>query len=236
MSPPKVLFVLTSHSQLGDTGKPTGWYLPEFSHPYDVLAPHTQITIASPAGGEAPLDPASIDKTDKSSAAFLEHKETLWKQTEKLSSFVGRAKEFDAIFYVGGHGPMFDLAGDETSHKVIREFYEAGRIVAAVCHGPAALVNAKLSDGSYLIANSPVTGFSNDEEDTVGLTSAMPFRLETELNKNSGGHFQKAKEAWSENVMVAKGGRLITGQNPASAKAVGEAIYEAIFGDLVSKT
>ena len=131
---------------------------------------------------------------------------------------------------------MFDLAGDETSHKIIREFYEAGRIVAAVCHGPAALVNAKLSDGSYLIGNSPVTGFSNDEEDTTGLTSAMPFRLETELNKNSGGHFQKAKEAWGEHVVIAKGGRLITGQNPASAKAVGEAIYEAIFGELVSKT
>ncbi|MCJ1391290.1 hypothetical protein MMC18_004153 [Xylographa bjoerkii] len=235
MSQPKVLFVLTSHSKLGDTGKPTGWYLPEFAHPYDVLAPHTHITIASPAGGEAPLDPSSIDKSDKSSTAFLENKEALWKQTEKLSSFVGRAKEFDAIFYVGGHGPMFDLATDETSHKVIREFYEAGRIVAAVCHGPAALVNAKLSDGSYLIGDSPVTGFSNDEEDAVGLTSAMPFQLETELNKNSGGHFQKAKEAWAEKVVIAKGGRLITGQNPASAKAVGEAIYEAIFGELVSK-
>ncbi|MCJ1293374.1 hypothetical protein MMC34_004928 [Xylographa carneopallida] len=235
MSQPKVLFVLTSHNKLGDTGKPTGWYLPEFAHPYDVLAPHTHITIASPAGGEAPLDPSSIDKTDKSAAAFLEHKEALWKQTEKLASFVGRAKEFDAIFYVGGHGPMFDLAKDETSHKVIREFYEAGRIVAAVCHGPAALVNAKLSDGSYLIGGSPVTGFSNDEEEAVGLTSAMPFPLETELNKHSGGNFQKAKEAWGEKVVVGKGGRLITGQNPASAKAVGEAIYEAIFGDLVSK-
>ena len=130
---------------------------------------------------------------------------------------------------------MFDLAEDETSHKIIREFYEAGRIVAAVCHGPAALVNAKLSDGSYLIGNSAVTGFSNDEEDAVGMASAMPFHLETELDKNSGGHFQKAKEPWGEKVVIAKGGRLITGQNPASAKAVGEAIYEAIFGELVSK-
>ena len=160
---------------------------PEFAHPYDVLAPHTQITIASPAGGEAPLDPSSIDKSDKVSAEFLSNKETLWKHTEKLSSFIGRAKEFDAIFYVGGHGrkchllcfshhivssqiqlrtcslnhrlrmltrspiAMFDLATDETSHQLIREFYESGRVVAAVCHGPAALANAKLSDGSYLI-------------------------------------------------------------------------------------
>jgi len=130
---------------------------------------------------------------------------------------------------------MFDLATDSTSHQMIREFWEAGRIVSAVCHGPAALINAKLSDGSYLIANAPVTGFSNAEEDTVGLTSAMPFKLEDELNKNSGGKFEKASEQWGVKVVVAKDGRLITGQNPASAGAVGEAIYEAIFGDLKTK-
>ncbi|MCJ1473716.1 hypothetical protein MMC13_002367 [Lambiella insularis] len=236
MSQPKVLFVLTSHAKMGNTGKPTGWYLPEFAHPYEVLSPHAQITIASPAGGEAPLDPASIDKSDKVSAEFLEHKESLWKRTEKLSSFVGRAKEFDAVFYVGGHGPMWDLATNETSHQVIREFYESGRIVSAVCHGPAALVYAKLSDGSYLIGDSAVTGFSNDEEDAVGSTSAMPFKLEDELNKISNGHFQKAKDAFGEKVVIAKGGKLITGQNPASAKLVGEAIYEAISGGVISKS
>ena len=123
---------------------------------------------------------------------------------------------------------MFDLAMDETSHQLIREFYESGRVVAAVCHGPAALVNAKLSDGSYLINNAAVTGFSNDEEEAVGLTAVMPFLLETELNKNSGGHFQKASASWGEKVVVAKDGRLITGQNPASATGVGKAIYEAI--------
>ncbi|MCJ1412248.1 hypothetical protein MMC19_006341 [Ptychographa xylographoides] len=235
MSSPKVLFVLTSHAKLGNTGKPTGWYLPEFAHPYDVLAPHTHITVASPDGGGAPLDPSSVDKSDPVSAKFLEHQESLWKHTEKLSGFVGRAKEFDAVFYVGGHGPMFDLATDEISHQVIREFFEAGRIVAAVCHGPAALVNAKLSDGSYLIDQCAVTGFSNAEEEAVNLTSAMPFQLEDELNKNSGGHYQRATEAWGPKVVVAKGGRLITGQNPASAKPVGEAIYEAIFGELIAQ-
>ncbi|MCJ1301217.1 hypothetical protein MMC08_004016 [Hypocenomyce scalaris] len=230
MAQPKVLFVLTSHNKMGNTGKPTGWYLPEFAHPYDVLAPHTQITIASPAGGEAPLDPSSVEATkdDKASVDFLNSKQALWKNTEKLSNFVGRAKDFDAVFFVGGHGPMFDLATDETSHQIIREFYESGRIVSAVCHGPAALVNAKLSDGSYLIDGSAVTGFSNAEEDAVGLTSAMPFKLEDQLNKSSGGLFEKAAESWGEKVVVSKNGRLITGQNPASATAVGKAIYKAL--------
>lgn len=123
---------------------------------------------------------------------------------------------------------MFDLANNETSHQVIREFFEAGRVVAAVCHGPAALTNVKLSDGSYLINNSDVTGFSNDEEDTVGLSKAMPFMLEDELNKNSGGRFKKASAQWGLNVVIGKDGKLITGQNPASATAVGEAILNAI--------
>ena len=123
---------------------------------------------------------------------------------------------------------MFDLAHDETSHQVIREFWESGKVVAAVCHGPAALAYAKLSDGSYLIHGAPVTGFSNDEENTVGLSSAMPFMLEDALNENSGGHFQKADAAWGEKIVVAKDGRLITGQNPASAAGVGKAIHEAV--------
>ena len=130
---------------------------------------------------------------------------------------------------------MFDLATDQTSIKLVQEFYEAGRIVSAVCHGPAAFINVKLSDGSYLIANSPVTGFSNDEEDSVGLTPAMPFKLEDELNEKSGGKFQKADQPWGDKVVIARDGRLITGQNPASAAHIGQAVYEAIFGDLVSK-
>ncbi|MCJ1235358.1 hypothetical protein MMC14_003326 [Varicellaria rhodocarpa] len=232
MSQPKVLFVLTSHNQMGNAGKPTGWYLPEFAHPYQVLAPHAQIIVASPAGGEAPLDPSSVEmfKDDKASTDFLNTKEAIWKSTEKLSKFVGHAQDFDAIFYVGGHGPMFDLATDQNSLQIIREFYEAGRIVSAVCHGPAVLVNAKLSNGIYVIDGASVTGFSNTEEEAVGLTSAMPFSLEDELNKASGGKFVKADEDWGEKVVVANGGKLITGQNPASAAGVGKAIYAAIFG------
>jgi len=231
---PKVLFVLTSHDKMGNTGNPTGWYLPEFAHPYEVLAPHTEITIASPLGGAAPLDPSSVEafKSDAVSVKFLKDRESLWKNTEKLSSFLGMAGEFEAIFFVGGHGPMFDLATDETSHKLLNEFYTHNKIISAVCHGPAALTHVKLPSGGYLLDGQPVTGFSNTEEDAVGLSSAMPFSLEDKLNEATGGKFEKAKEDWSSHVVVARGGRLITGQNPASAGPLGEKVYEAIFGDL----
>ncbi|KAF4631586.1 hypothetical protein G7Y89_g6545 [Cudoniella acicularis] len=234
---PKVLFVLTSHDKLGDTGKPTGWYLPEFAHPYEVLAPHVQITIASPNGGAAPLDPSSVEATkeDPVCIKFLKNRNALWENTEKLESFLGRAKEFEAIFFVGGHGPMWDLATSETSHKLINEFYEHNKIISAVCHGPAALVQVKLPSGEYLLSGQSVTGFSNTEEDAVGLTSTVPFSLEDELNKASGGKYVKAKADWGERVVVARGGRLITGQNPASAGPLGQAIFDAIFGELTTK-
>jgi len=234
---PKVLFVLTSHDAMGDTGKKTGWYLPELSHPYDVLKDHVEITIASPKGGAAPLDPSSVEasKDDPISVKFLETQKSLWTKTEKLESFLGHAKEYEAIFFVGGHGPMWDLATDATSHKLINEFYENNKIVSAVCHGPAALAHVKLASGEYLLAGQPVTGFSNTEEDTVGLTSVMPFKLEDALNTASGGKYVKADADWAKRVVVGRGGRLITGQNPASAGGVGQAIYDGIFGDLTTK-
>jgi len=230
MSQPKVLIVLTSHKELGNTGKPTGWYLPEFAHPYNVLAPKAQITIASPAGGEAPLDPASVElfKADQVSVDFLNTKSALWKNTEKLSDFLGHAKDFDAIFYVGGHGPMFDLAVSKTSHDLIREFIGADKVISAVCHGPAAFAYVQTQAGKSILDGYPVTGFSNAEEDSVGLTSAMPFLLEDELKKASGGKYEKAAEPWGEKVVVTNGGKLITGQNPASAAGVGEAILKSV--------
>ncbi|OQV03994.1 hypothetical protein CLAIMM_08949 [Cladophialophora immunda] len=229
-SKPRVLLVLTSHGVLGASGKPTGWYLPEFAHPYHQLHKIADITVASPAGGEAPLDPGSVEswKQEEVSAQFLETQSHLWKNTEKLDSFLGKANDFAAIFYVGGHGPMFDLATDASSIQLIREFFEGGKVVAALCHGPASLVNVKLSDGSYLVADAEVTGFSNAEEDSVHLSQFMPFMLETELNRNSNGKYIKADKPWAEFVVVSKGGRLITGQNPASATATGNAIVEAI--------
>lgn len=234
---PKVLFVVTSHGKMGDTGKPTGWYLPEFAHPYEVLSSQCEIIVASPNGGEAPLDPSSVEafKEDAVSSKFLKHNEKLWKNTHKLSEFSGRAKEFEAIFFVGGHGPMWDLATDPISHKLIFEFYENNKIISAVCHGPAALVNVKVSTKQYLLEGQKVTGFSNTEEDAVGLSSVVPFKLEDALNAASGGHYVKANQDWGEKVVVSRGGRLITGQNPASATGVGQAIYDAIFGELTTR-
>lgn len=228
-SQPKVLFVLSSHDQMGNTGKPTGWYLPEFAHPYYKLEGHAEIVVASPRGGEAPLDPSSVEmfKEDGEAQKFLREKEPLWKDTRKLGDFVGQADGFDAIFYVGGHGPMFDLAVDPTSQQVIKEFYEAGKVVSAVCHGPAALVNVKLSDGSWLVAGQEVTGFTNVEEDQVQLSAAMPFMLETELAAR-GGKVVKA-EPWAAKVVKSgKDNKLITGQNPASAGPIGEAPLAAL--------
>ncbi|KAF7864059.1 hypothetical protein EAF04_007024 [Stromatinia cepivora] len=222
---PKVLFVLTSHDKMGNSGKPTGWYLPEFAHPYDILAPHTQITIASVLGGASPLDPASIEASkDDVSVNFLKTQESLWKNTAPLSDFVGKAAEFDAIFYVGGHGPMFDLAHNETSQKIISEFHSLNRVIAAVCHGPAALAYAKLPSGRYFLEDIPVTGFSNTEEENYGVVDVMPFELETALNETSNGKYEKAAENFAAKVVVARDGKVITGQNPASASGVGEAI------------
>ncbi|KAF2275214.1 class I glutamine amidotransferase-like protein [Westerdykella ornata] len=224
---PKILVVLTSHNKLGNLDKPTGWYLPELAHPYHILRNKADITVASPKGGEAPLDPASIEAAkDDVSVNFLKNDEQVWKNTQKLETFVGKAKDFDAIFYVGGHGPMFDLADNPTSQQLIREFWEAGKIVAAVCHAPAVLYNVKLSDGSLLVAGKEVTAFTNAEEEQMGLSKAVPFLPEDALQKASGGRFVKAAELWGEKVVVQ--GRLITGQNPASATGVGKAIAKAL--------
>ncbi|OJJ42613.1 hypothetical protein ASPZODRAFT_137221 [Penicilliopsis zonata CBS 506.65] len=189
------------------------------------------MVIASPAGGAAPLDASSVEAfaNDAVSASFLKEQESLWKQTVKLSAV--DEKDFDAIFYVGGHGPMFDLYSDETSLQLIRSFAEAKKPVAAVCHGPAVLLKATSTSGTPLIENATVTGFSNVEEEQAGLTAAMPYLLESELQRVSGGGYVKADAPWGEKVVVSRtslGGVLITGQNPASATGVGKAILEEI--------
>lgn len=226
---PKVLVVLTSYGKIAGTDKATGWYLPELAHPYDVLAPKTELIFASPAGGEAPLDQASVEafKSDDSSVEFHKTKSDLWKNTSKLSSFLGHASEFAAVFYPGGHGPMFDLATDKDSIALINEFVAAGKPVAAVCHGPAVFTNVVLPGGKHLLEGKEVTGFSNVEEDQSQMTSLMPFLLEDKI-KEVGGIYKKADEPWGVKVLTVDGGKLITGQNPASAKGVGEAIAKAI--------
>lgn len=228
-NPTKVLVVLTSHSQLGDTGKETGWYLSELAHPYDVFTREgLTLTLASPKGGKAPLDPASIDAAkDFSSQTFFRDQSHLWEKTERLSSFLGRAKDFAAVFYPGGHGPMFDLASDRTSQDLIAEFAREGKVVAAVCHGPGALVNV---DGGGFLKGKRVTGFSNAEEEAMGFEGAVPFSLEDRLKEAVGeeGAYEKAEEKWAAKVVVD--GKLITGQNPASANGVAEAIVQAVQG------
>ncbi|KAF2759902.1 DJ-1/PfpI family protein [Pseudovirgaria hyperparasitica] len=225
MAPKKVLVVLTSHDTIPSINKPTGWYLPEFAHPYDVLEPVAELTIASPKGGVAPLDPASVEMfKDDSSQSFFKNKKAVWENTTPLKSFLGKAGEYDALFYPGGHGPMFDLATSADSIALIQEFYKAGKPVAAVCHGPAVFANVDV-DGSPLVKGKEVTGFTNVEEDQVQLSKAMPFLLEDALVAK-GAKFVKADEPWGEKVVVD--GLVITGQNPASAKGVGEAIKKAI--------
>ncbi|KAI1412549.1 ThiJ/PfpI family protein [Hypoxylon sp. FL1857] len=229
---PKVLVVLTSCGEIpGPDGKAvreTGWYLPELAHPYEILSPKCELVIASPKGGVAPLDPNSLQpwiQDDSSSANFYNNKKALWENTAKISDFLGRADEFDAIFFPGGHGPMFDLATDKDSIALINEFWAKGKVTSAVCHGPAAFVNVKLPSGESLLKGRDVSAFTNAEEDAVGMSKYMPFKLEDKI-KEGGANFQKASEPWAPTVCVA--GKLITGQNPASAKGVGEAIAKAL--------
>lgn len=221
----KILLVVTSHSQLGETGKPTGYYLPEVAHPYAVLAKKGyEIDIASPKGGLAPLDKKSLNDKDAVSKAFYENPTTRKKleNTLKLSDI--DSSKYAAVLYAGGHGTMFDFRNNTAIEKINEQIYESGGIVAAVCHGPAALVSTKLRNGKYLVEGKNVAGFSNEEEEIAKLTEVMPFLLETELKK-IGGKYTKAP-AYKSHVVVD--GRLITGQNPASAEAVGLAIAEGL--------
>ena len=163
-------------------------------------------------------------KADESSQNFLKNHKSVWENTKPLKDFVGRSSEFDAIFYPGGHGPVYDLVNDKDSIQLIEEFYKAGKPVAAVCHGPIVFANVKIN-GEPLVKGREVTGFTNEEEDQVQLSSVLPYLLEDELKK-AGAKFVKAPEAWGEKLVVD--GQIITGQNPASAKVVGEAIAKAI--------
>ncbi|KAM3508707.1 hypothetical protein MY11210_006626 [Beauveria gryllotalpidicola] len=221
---PKILVVLTNADKIVKLDKPTGWYLPELAHPYDVLAPKAEIVLASPKGGVAPLDPRSVEafKNDESSKNFLEKK--LWENTAPLKDFIGRSSEFAALFYPGGHGPMYDLVDDKDSIALIEEFYKAGKPVSAVCHGPIVFANVKIN-GKPLVEGRSVTGFTNEEETQAGLAEAMPFLLEDRL-KAVGAKWTQADKPWGEKVVVD--GQIITGQNPASAHAIGIAISKAI--------
>ncbi len=223
MTSQKVLIVLTSHDTLGDTGKETGFYLPEVTHP---LHAFTQagltVDFVSPKGGKAPM--VGVDLEDPLNKAFLDDSEQVSRVENTLNPAQIDPAEYGAIFYAGGHGTMWDFADNLELAAIAAAIYEAGGVVGAVCHGPAALVNIKLSDGSYLVANKTVAAFTNEEEAAVGLTDIVPFLLEAKLIER-GANFTKVGNF---QVCVVECDRLVTGQNPASAAGVGEKMVELI--------
>ena len=226
----KILMVLTSHDQLGNTGKKTGFWLEEFAAPYYAFKDAgADVTLVSPLGGQPPLDPKSDEpgsqtdatrrfKADAATQAALA-------STGKLSDVSGDG--FDALFYPGGHGPLWDLAEDPVSIKLIESMAAAGKIVSAVCHAPGALRHVKAADGSPLVKGKKVTGFTNTEEDAAQLTDIVPFLVEDML-VNNGGQYSKGAD-WAPYVVVD--GKLITGQNPASSELAAQAVLRQLKGE-----
>ena len=223
----KILMVLTSHDRLGDTGKKTGFWLEEFAAPYYVFKDAgAEVTLASPLGGQPPLDPKSDDaasqtdftrrfKSDPAAQAALS-------RTLKLRD--AAASKFNAVFYPGGHGPLWDLAENAYSIALIEALLAAGKPVAAVCHAPGVLRHVRAGDGKPVVADKTVTGFTNTEEQAAGLTEVVPFLVEDMLRKN-GGKYTKAAD-WQPHVVVD--GLLITGQNPASSEPAAKALLELL--------
>jgi len=217
----KVLFVLTSHSDLGNTGKKTGFWVEEFAAPYYAMADKgVDITIASPKGGQPPIDPASEAPDAQTESTKRYYADSQLKEkvatTKKIADV--KSADFDAVFYPGGHGPMWDLYDDKNSIALIESFWAAGKPVAAVCHAPSALLNVKDENGDPLVKGKKVTGFTNTEEEGVQLTDVVPYLLEDEL-KAKGGLYSKGSD-WSSHVV--EDGMLITGQNPASSEEAAE--------------
>jgi putative intracellular protease/amidase len=223
----KILIVLTSHDQLGDTGKETGFWLEELAAPYYVLKQAgAELTLASPKGGQPPLDPKSADESAKTDDTRRfetdDDAKAQLANTVRLDSV--KIEDFDAVFYPGGHGPLWDLAEDPTSRSVIEQTIGAGKPVALVCHAPGVLRHVRAADGTPLVAGKKVTGFTNTEEAAVGLTDVVPFLVEDMLT-GAGGVYSKTDD-WG--VHVVRDGLLITGQNPASSAAAAEALVEAL--------
>lgn len=219
----KILMVLTSHDQLGDTGKKTGFWLEEFAAPYYCFKDAgADITLASPLGGQPPLDPKS-DEPGAQTAATERFRSDAAAQAALANTHVladMQASDYAAIFYPGGHGPLWDLAEDKHSIALIEAFYAAGKPVGAVCHAPAIFRHTKGTEGQFLVNGKRVTGFSNSEEAAVELTDIVPILVEDMLQVN-GGHYSKGAD-WASYVLVD--GKLVTGQNPASSEASAEAL------------
>ncbi|WP_420007729.1 type 1 glutamine amidotransferase domain-containing protein [Xanthomonas sacchari] len=225
----KILMVLTSHDRLGDTGHKTGFWLEEFAAPYYTFKDAgADLTLASPKGGQPPLDPKS-DAPDAQTEATHRFKDDPAAQqqlasTQTLASV--RMEDYDALFYPGGHGPLWDLAEDRDSIALIEAFARAGKPIGFVCHAPGVLRRVTAADGTPLVKGRRVTGFTNGEEAAVGLTDVVPFLVEDELQR-LGGQYSKVAD-WG--VHVVEDGRLVTGQNPASSEAAAEALLGLLRG------
>ena len=219
----KILFVVTSHDTKGDTGEKTGYYLGEVSHPWKVLTQAGyEIDFVSPKGGTPPVD--GFDLSDPVNKEFWEDAYYHQKISNSMKPAEVQPDLYKAVFYAGGHGAVWDLPNDPQIAKITTAVYEKGGIVAAVCHGPAGLVNIKLSNGEYLVKGKKVNGFTNEEEAAVKLTDVVPFLLEDKLIER-GGLYEKSAP-WQVHVTTDQ--RMITGQNPQSATAVGEALKKEL--------
>ena len=226
----KILMVLTSHEQLGNTGKKTGFWLEEFAAPYFLLKDvGAAITLASPQGGQPPLDPKSDLPENQTEFTKRFHADpaaqTALANTKKLTDV--SAHDFDAVFYPGGHGPMWDLPDNPISIALLEAFVQTDKPVGAVCHAPVALINVRGKSGDYLVKGKRVTGFTNSEEEAVGLTDVVPFLLEDRL-KERGGIYSKTAN-WAPYVQVD--GKLVTGQNPASSRPGAEALLKLLHAE-----
>ncbi|WP_180075439.1 type 1 glutamine amidotransferase domain-containing protein [Acinetobacter sp. YH12254] len=223
----KILIVLTSHDTLGDTGKKTGFWLEELAAPYySFVDAGAELILASPAGGQPPLDPKSNEPDAQTETTQrFEADEVAMQQlanTYKLSEVLNQ--DFDAVFYPGGHGPLWDLAEDQNSISLIEQTLQANKPVALVCHAPGVLRDVQDAEGRSIVEGKSVTGFSNSEEDGVGLTDIVPFLVEDML-KEKGGQYSKADD-WQ--AYVQEDGLLITGQNPASSAVTAEALLKLL--------
>lgn len=222
-----ILMVLTSHDKLGDTGEKTGFWLEEFASPYYAfLDADANVTLASPLGGQPPVDERSQDssaQTDDTKRFKDDHAaKKVLANTVKLSEV--NSNEFDAVFYPGGHGPLWDLAESADNIKLVEDFNAAGKPISAVCHAPAVFKNVMGSDGKAFVNGRKITGFTNSEEDAVGLTDVVPFLLEDVL-KEKGAHFSKVEDF---NVHTVVDGNLVTGQNPPSSKETAEELLKLL--------
>lgn len=223
----KVLFVLTSHDELGNTGEKTGFWIEEFAAPYyKLLDEGIQITLASPKGGQPPIDPKSKAPGSDTPATirFNQDNETQQKLAHTVMLSLMKEEEFDAIFYPGGHGPLWDLSEDKNSIRLIESFYRNNKPVAFVCHAPGVLRYTKNTLGEPLVKGKKVTGFTNEEEEAVQLTKVVPFLVE-EMLKENGGEYSKVAN-WQPYAI--KDGLLITGQNPASSELVADKLLQLL--------